>query len=134
MKECDAFIYDSCSAYETEAIYATRQWLEESGSQKLYTIGPIFPYPDTIFESPKHGQLAADLEVPEGGTPVRAFMDRILASYGEKSLLYVSHLISTFTPPRYMLIAKLVKLDIIWKFVVARKRLREIIRRNPSRA
>jgi len=88
MKECDAFIYDTCSAYEPEAIYATRRWLEESGSRKLYTIGPIFPWPDTIFESSKHGLLAT--EVPECGTPVRAFMDRILASHGENSLLYMS--------------------------------------------
>jgi hypothetical protein len=100
MKECDAFIYDTCSAYEPEAIYATRRWLEESGSRKLYTIGPIFPWPDTIFESSKHGQLVAtDHEVPENGTPVRAFMDRILASHGENSLLYVSHLILALTQP-----------------------------------
>ena len=92
MKECDAFIYDTCSAYEPEAIYATRQWLEESGSQKLYMIGPIIPRPDTIFESSKYGQLVStDHKVPENGTPVRAFMDRILASHGENSLLYVSH-------------------------------------------
>jgi len=99
MKECDAFIYDTCSAYEPEAIYATRWWLKESGSRKLYTIGPIFPSPDTIFESSKHGLLATDHEVPEYGTPVRAFMDRILASHGENSLLYVSHLVLTFPVP-----------------------------------
>lgn len=91
MKECDAFIYGTCSAYEPKAIYATRQWLEESGSRKLYTIGPIFPWPDT------NGLL----EVPEYGTPVRAFMDRILASHGENSLLYVSHLIPTLTQSPY---------------------------------
>jgi len=90
MKECDAFIYDTCIAYEPEAIYATRRWLKESGNRKLYTIGPIFPWPDTIFESSKHGLLATDHEVPEYGTPVRAFMDRILASHGENSLLYMS--------------------------------------------
>ena len=101
MKECDAFIYDTCSAYEPEAIHATRRWLEESGSRKLYTIGPIFPWTDTIFEPPKHGQLPTDYEVPEDGTPVRAFMDRILASHGENSLLYVSHLTLTFTQPPY---------------------------------
>ncbi len=98
MRECDAFIYYTCSAYEPEAIYATRRWLEESGSRKLYTIGPILPSPDTIFESSKHGLLATDHEVPEcEGTPVRAFMDRILTSHGENSLLYVSQLILTFT-------------------------------------
>ena len=100
MKECDAFLYYTCSAYEPEAIYATRRWLEESGGRKLYTIGPILPWPDTIFESSKHGLLATDHEVPEyEGTPVRAFMDRILASHGENSLLYVSQLILTFTQP-----------------------------------
>jgi hypothetical protein len=101
MKECDAFIYNTCSAYEPEAIHATRRWFKESGSQKLYTIGPIFPWPDTIFESSKHGLLTADHEVPEYGTPVRAFMDRILASHGENSLLYVSHLVLTFPQPPY---------------------------------
>jgi hypothetical protein len=98
MKECDAFIYGSDSSYEPEAIYATRRWLEESGGRKLYTIGPSFPWPDTIFESSKRGQLATDHEVPELGTPVRAFMDRFLASHGENSLLYVSHLILACTP------------------------------------
>ena len=88
MKECDGFVYDTCSAYETEAIYATRRWLEESGSRKLYTIGPIFPWPD--FVSSNHGLLAPDHEVPEYGTSVQAFMDSILASHGKNSLLYVS--------------------------------------------
>ena len=101
MKECDAFIYDTCSAYEPEAIFATRRWLEESGSRKLYSIGPILPWPDTTFESSKHSLLAADHDVPEDGTPVRAFMDRILASHGENSLLYVSYLILTFTHTPY---------------------------------
>ena len=87
MKDCDGFIYNTCSAYEPEAIYATRRWLEESGSRKSYMIGPILPWPDH--------------EVPEYGTPVRAFMDRILASHGKNSLLYVSHLILTFTQPPY---------------------------------
>jgi hypothetical protein len=133
MKECDAFIYASCSAYEPDAIYATRQWLEESGVRKLYTIGPSFPWPDTIFESSKHGQLATDHEVPENGTPVRAFMDRILASHGENSLLYVSHLLRPRHNPRIMLIM-LLNVDVIRKYVVARERLREIVRRPPSRA
>lgn len=110
-------LYDTCSAYEPEAIYATRRWLEESGSRTLYTIGPIFPWPDTIYESSKDGLLATDPEVPEYGTSDRAFMDRIL-SHGEKSLLYVSHLIPTFL---IMLMTKLVNLDVIRKFVVARE-------------
>ena len=93
MKECDAFIYNTCSAFEPEAIDATRQWLEESGSRKLYTIGPICPSPDTSFES---SMLATGHEVPEYSTPVRAFMDRILASHGENSLIYVSQLILTW--------------------------------------
>jgi len=101
MKECDAFIYDRCSTYEPEAINATRRWLEESGSRKLYTIGPIFPWLDTIFQSSKHSQVATDREVPEDGAPVQAFMDRILASHGENSLLYVSYLIPTCTQPPY---------------------------------
>jgi hypothetical protein len=97
MQGCDAFIYNTCSVYEPEAIYATRRWLEESGNRKLYTIGPIFPWPDPIFESSKHDLLAYDHEVLEYDTPVRTFMDRILASHGENSLLYVSHLILAFT-------------------------------------
>ena len=101
IKECDAFIYFTCSAYEPEAIYATRQWLKESGSRKLYAIGPIFPWSDATFESSKYGLLATDHEAPEYGTPVRAFMDRILASHGENSLLYVSNLAPTFPQPPY---------------------------------
>jgi len=101
MQECDAFICNTCSAYEPDAIHATRRWLEESGGRKLYTIGPIFPLSDTILGSSKHGQFATDHEVSEYGTPVRTFMDRILASHGENSLLYVSHLIPTFTQPPY---------------------------------
>ena len=98
IQECDAFIYDTCNAYEPEAIHAIRQWLEESGGRKLYTIGPIFPWSGTILGSSesKHGQLATNHEVQEYGTPVQEFMDRILASHGEKSLLYVSHLVPTF--------------------------------------
>ena len=87
MEECDAFIYNTCSAYEPEVINATRQWLQESGTRKLYTIGPIFPWPD----------VNCSHKVLEYGTPVQAFMDRILVSHGENSLLYVSHLILTFT-------------------------------------
>jgi hypothetical protein len=99
MKECDAFIYNTCSAFEPEAVDATRRWLEES-SRKLYTIGPIGPWPDTTFESSTHGLSAAtDHEIPEYGTPVRAFMDRILATHGENSLIYVSQLILTFLQP-----------------------------------
>jgi hypothetical protein len=98
MQECDAFIYDTCSAYEPEAIRATRRWLEESGGRKLYTIGPILPWSNTILGSSERGQLATDHEVQEDGTPVRKFMDRILASHGENSLLYVSHLILTQPP------------------------------------
>jgi hypothetical protein len=101
MQECDAFIYDTCSAYEPEAIHATRRWLKESGGRNLYTIGPILPRSDTILGPSKHGQLATDHKVQEEGTPVREFMDRILASHGENSLLYVSHLIPTFTQSPY---------------------------------
>ena len=120
MKECDAFIYNTCSALEPEAINATRRWLEESGSRKLYTIGPICPWPDTTFESSTRSPLATDHEAPEYGTPVRAFMDRILASHGENSLLYVSQLTLTFSQTgRIMLITKLVNLDVIRKFLVA---------------
>ena len=101
MQQCDAFIYDTCNAYEPEAIHATQRWLEESGGRKLYTIGPLFPWSDTILGSSKHGQLATDHEMQEDGSPVQAFMDRILASHGENSLLYVSHLIPNFlhSPP-----------------------------------
>lgn len=100
MQECDGFIYDTCSAYEPEAIDATRRWLEDTGGRKLYTIGPFFPWSDTILGSSKHDKLAiTDHKVPEDGTPVRAFMDRILASHGENSLLYVSHLNLFPQPP-----------------------------------
>ena len=122
MTECDAFIYNTCGAYEPEAIYATRRWLKESGNRNLYTIGPVFPWPDTNLESSKHGLLETDPEVSEYGT-VGAFMDRILASHGEKSLLYVSHLVLSI-----MLITKVTKLDVIRKFVVARERICQIVR------
>ena len=100
MKECDAFIYNTCSAFEPEAIDATRRWFEES-DRKLYTIGPICPWLDTTFESSTPGLLAtaSDHEVPEYGTPIRAFMDRILATHGENSLIYVSQSILTFPQP-----------------------------------
>ena len=68
-----------------------------SRGRKLYTIGPIFPWSGTISGSSKRGQLVADHEVQEYGTPVRAFLDKILASHGENSLIYVSHLVPTFT-------------------------------------
>ena len=97
IQECDAFIYNTCNAYDPEAIHATRRWLEESGGRKLYTIGPIFPWSGTISGSSKRGQLVTDHEVQEYGTPVRAFLDKILASQGENSLIYVSHLVPTFT-------------------------------------
>jgi hypothetical protein len=128
MKECDAFIYNTCSAYEPEAIYATRRWLEESVSQKLYTIGPVLPWTDTIFESSEHDRSATGHEILEHGTPVREFMDNILASHGENSLLYVSPLVLTFTQPHIIPITELVNLDVIWKYVVARKRLCQIVR------
>ena len=98
MKECDAFIYNTCNAFEPEAIDATRRWLEES-NRKLYTIGPIGPWPDSTFKSSTPGLSATEHEVPEYGTPVRAFMDRILATHGENSLIYVSQSILTFPQP-----------------------------------
>ena len=114
VKECDGFICNTYTAYEPEAIYATRRWLEESGSKKLYTIGP-----HPIFESSKRGLSATDHVVPEYGTPVREFMDRILASHGENSLLYVSLL--TFPQPHIMLMEELVNLDVIRNYVVAQE-------------
>ena len=113
VKECDGFICNTYSAYEPEAISATRRWLEESGSQKLYTIGP-----DPILEPSKHGLLVTDHVVPEYGTPVRAFMDKILASRGKNSLLYVSRLVHS---PCIMLITKLVNLDVLRNHVVAQE-------------
>ena len=98
MKECDAFIYNTCSALEPEAIDATRQWLKESG-RTLYTIGPICPWPDTTFESSTRSLLGTEHEISENGIPVRVFMDRILASHGENSLIYVSLLILAFPQP-----------------------------------
>ena len=129
MKECDGFVYNTCSAYEPEAIDATRRWLEES-SRKLYTIGPICPRPDTTFESSTRGLLATGHEVPEYSSPVQAFMARILASHGENSLIYVSQLTINFSiaQARVMLITKLVNLDVIRKFLVARERQRQIVR------
>ena len=72
-----------------------------SRGRKLYTIGPIFPWSGTILESSKHGQFATNHEVQEYGTPVREFMDKILTSHGENSLLYVSHLVPTFSRHPY---------------------------------
>ena len=98
IKECDGFIYNTCNAYEPEAIDATRRWMEES-SRKLYTIGPIGILPDTILESSTRSLLAADHEAPGYDAPVLLFMDRILASHGENSLIYVSQFIQTFPHP-----------------------------------
>lgn len=91
-EQCDGFVYTSGEAFEAEAIYATRQWLKESGDRPLYAVGPILPprevkqaalNPTSALGSPASDQSSQ-------GSNFQEFMDKVLAQHGKNSLLYVS--------------------------------------------
>ncbi|KAF9256380.1 hypothetical protein L218DRAFT_1007418 [Marasmius fiardii PR-910] len=88
IEECDGFVYTSGEAFEADAIHATREWLKESGNRPLYAIGPMLP--PGVGQLPSAGEPLLGTDQSAGDSEVVQFMDRILVTRGENSLVYMS--------------------------------------------
>lgn len=80
---CDALIITSPEAYEPVTISATKEWWRET-KRKVWAIGPLMPSPSS--QEAIAGEQAQSANFGE----IKQFMDNILSSHGENSMLYVS--------------------------------------------
>ncbi|KZT67341.1 glycosyltransferase family 1 protein [Daedalea quercina L-15889] len=81
---CDGIILASPECYEREATATLREWFA-STSRSVYACGPLVGQPSSIGSTEKQQPSTA---------PVEEFLFAIMASHGERSLLYVSTSIS----------------------------------------
>lgn len=80
---CSGLIITSPEAYEPVTITATKEWWGEM-KRKVWAIGPLMPSP-----SSKEAIAGEEAQSANFGE-IKHFMDNILSSNGENSMLYVS--------------------------------------------
>ncbi|KZT72409.1 glycosyltransferase family 1 protein [Daedalea quercina L-15889] len=78
---CDGLILAGPECYEPEAVAALRDWFAES-SRPVYACGPLIP----------HGPQAVSFERQQSpeAAKIEGFLDAMLASHGDNSVIYVS--------------------------------------------
>ena len=87
-RDCDGFLSVSSQVFESDSLDALRTWLAET-NRPLYTIGPLVP--------PGFGDAAGlstiakqkEIDSLKNGSDFQTFLDAILKSHGEHSLIYV---------------------------------------------
>lgn len=84
---CDGVILASPECYEREATSVLREWFATT-SRAVYTCGPL-----VTTELPS--SITTEKQSPSTA-PVEDFLFAIMASHGERSLIYVSHRDSGF--------------------------------------
>ena len=80
---CNGLIVTSPEAYEPVTITATKEWWGEM-KRKVWAIGPLMPSPSS--KEAVAGEEAQSANFNE----IKQFMNKILSSHGEHSMLYVS--------------------------------------------
>ncbi|KAJ6577343.1 UDP-Glycosyltransferase/glycogen phosphorylase [Mycena capillaripes] len=75
---CDGVIISTAEAYEKDSLKALESWFT-SISKPFYAVGPLLP--------PKFG---SGLHISEDETIFKTFLDKMLAQFGEHSLLFIS--------------------------------------------
>ncbi|GJJ15650.1 hypothetical protein Clacol_009928 [Clathrus columnatus] len=86
LRECDGMVSSSNEIYDHELNAAFREWFSER-NKAIYFIGPLLPPDMPQSSSISHKK---DLEISSNGKDIELFLDKILESHGEKSLLYVA--------------------------------------------
>lgn len=86
ISECDGIISAASTAYEFEGCKAAHEWFAQS-NRPAYTIGPLLP-DDILFDEVQI--TASELDVSPNGQDVITFLDKVLASSGPQSVIYVS--------------------------------------------
>lgn len=81
-ESCDGMIIASPMVYESEAIVATKEWFAES-NRPVWAVGPL------PVSSGSHQAIAGEEAQSERSADIRGFMDGVLTSHGERSMLYV---------------------------------------------
>ncbi|EIW63015.1 UDP-Glycosyltransferase/glycogen phosphorylase [Trametes versicolor FP-101664 SS1] len=81
LEACDGMLLYTSEAYESEAVAAMREWFGKT-SRGIYVTGPLVP-----IGVQTTGQ---ERERSEDADKIQAFLDSTLATFGERSLLYIS--------------------------------------------
>lgn len=86
--ECNGIISATSTAFEFEGCKAAHEWFAQT-NRPVYTIGPLLP--DDIFsdEIQTTGTRSIELDVSPNGQEVMAFLDKVHASSGPRSVVYV---------------------------------------------
>ncbi|KAJ7454822.1 UDP-Glycosyltransferase/glycogen phosphorylase [Mycena latifolia] len=79
LMDCDAVIISTAEAYEEVSLKALESWFT-SLSKPLYAVGPLLPLKSS----------AAASQIGENDTMFKAFLDGMLAQYGEHSVIFIS--------------------------------------------
>ena len=102
-------------SYEPEAVAALRKWYADTG-KSAYVVGPLLPLGS-------HAAAAEKVQSKEA-EQIEAFLNDVLETSGEKSLLYVSRS-PVFVTDRW--VYALVVLDRLWIPLLAAPKLREAL-------
>ncbi|KAH9851322.1 UDP-Glycosyltransferase/glycogen phosphorylase [Lenzites betulinus] len=82
LETCDGMFLGTPEPYERDAVAAVKKWYAESG-RPAYLCGPLIP--------PKSATvIAREKEQSADSTQIQDFLDSILETAGEKSLLYIT--------------------------------------------
>jgi len=95
--KADGVISSTCLAYESEGAQIFSKWINEYG-RRFYAVGPLLPPGMTSSESLSAASKKYEKDVSRNGSEIESFLNNILKSHGENSLLYISFG-SYFWPP-----------------------------------
>ncbi|EJF59604.1 UDP-Glycosyltransferase/glycogen phosphorylase [Dichomitus squalens LYAD-421 SS1] len=78
---CDGVLISTPESWDALSIIGARYWMKET-SRNVYAIGPM------LARSPQAAEN--EVAIAHQGAATRTFLDRILKTHGERSLLYIS--------------------------------------------
>lgn len=82
-ENCSGMIIASPEVYEPAAIAAIKDWYGEIG-RKVWSLGPLLPL------SSRKEAIAGEEAQSANFSDIKHFMDKVLLSHGEGSMLYVN--------------------------------------------
>ncbi|OCH85806.1 UDP-Glycosyltransferase/glycogen phosphorylase [Obba rivulosa] len=81
LENCDGILLTSPECYEPVSIAGLRDWFSET-SRNVYAIGPLLPIEEQ--------SVGKEKDSSKQGAAIERFMDSVLKTRGENSLLYIS--------------------------------------------
>jgi hypothetical protein len=91
MREADGLATCNAPGYDGEVLNSIDGWMTETGRRPTFHLGPMLPLQPGTSEFSQRALEAEMAAAPPGvGVKVKTFMDTILETRGEASLVYIS--------------------------------------------